>query len=76
MNISQLLGRRVLLKIGGAWGRQEVTEYKVLEVSPSGSWVKLQNMNGNKFWKPLHDVAFVEALQELTKDKPQDPTPW
>lgn len=73
MNVSKLLGRRVLLKISGrSYGKQEVTEYKVLEVSPSGNWLKIQNIYGNKFWKPLQEVAFVEELQELDAGKPKD----
>lgn len=73
MNVRELLGKRVLLKVGGNnWARQDVSEFKVLELSPSGNWIKLQNMNGNKFWKPLPEVSFIEELQELNAGKPSD----
>lgn len=67
MNVKALLNKRVLLKINGkGWSQNHVVEeFKVLELSPSGNWVKLQNLNGNKFWKPIQEVAFVEELQEL-----------
>ena len=74
MNIVELIGSRVLLKIGGSstYSRQEVTEYKILELSPSGNWAKIQNMYGNKYWKPLQEISFVEKLQELSADRPKD----
>ena len=71
MNVTELLGKRVLLKIGGAmFGRQDCTEFKVLEIAPSGNWVKLQSMHGNKFWKPLPEISFIEELRELNPGKP------
>ena len=73
MNIIELIGSRVLLKIvRSSFSTQDVTEYKILEVSPSGNWAKIQNMNGNKFWKPLQEIAFVERLQDLNADRPKD----
>ena len=69
MNILNLIGERVLLKIKGRYGWQndDVTEYKVLEVSPSGNWVKLMSIYGNKFWKPLAEVSYIEKLVKLVK---------
>ena len=72
MNITELLGKRVLLKLGtAAYSRAEVTEYKILEISPSCNWVKLQNIYGNKFWRSLQEVAFIEELRELSAGKPE-----
>lgn len=73
MNIGDLVGKRVLLKVSASvYGRSaEVTEYRVLEVSPSGVWLKLMNLYGNKFWKPVQEVAFVEELLEI-KPAPRD----
>lgn len=71
--MSDIVGKRMLLKIGGnrAWGKDgEVQEFRVLEVSPSGNWIKLMNVYGNKFWKPIADVAVVEELKPLNVDKP------
>jgi hypothetical protein len=71
--MNNLVGKRVLLKInhnkfymGG-----DVQEYKVLEISESGNWVKLMNINGNKFWKAVSDVSFVEELKDLNSGKPE-----
>lgn len=72
MNITQLIGKRCLLKIGSSssWNRQEVTEYRVLEISPSGNWVKLMNIHGSKFWKPVTECSLVEELTELKPERP------
>ena len=69
MNILNLIGERVLLKIKGryGWRNDDVTEYKVLEVSPSGNWVKLMSIYGNTFWKPLAEVPYIEKLVKLVK---------
>ena len=74
MNILELIGCRVLLKIGGTspFASQDVTEYKILEVSPSGNWVKLQNIYGNKFWRSIHAISFVEQLKDLNAGKPKE----
>lgn len=71
MDIILLLGQRCLLRIGSVPGNA-VEEYKVIEVAPSRNWVKLQNMNGNKFWKPITSLALVEVLTELTPGKPPE----
>ena len=65
MNIRDYVGKRCLLKVTKDYS-SEVQEFKIIEVSPSGNWVKLQsNYSGQKFWKQLSDIAFVELLQEL-----------
>lgn len=47
MNINDLIGKRVLLKISSSHYTQvDVSEYKICEVSPTGNWVKMMDMNG------------------------------
>ena len=72
MNVNELVGKRCLLQLGGTsqWQRKEVTEYRVLEVSPSGNWVKMMNLFGNKFWRPVAEVALIEILVELKAERP------
>jgi len=73
MVITELLGERCLLKVGKTLYRDsEVQEYKILEVSPSGQWVKLMTIHGTKFWKPVVEVSLVEVLKSL---KPEEPRP-
>ena len=73
MNIQELIGYRVLLKVsGGRFSNESVTEYKILEIAPSGNWVKLQNIGGNKFWKSLTEISFVEKLQEINAGRPKE----
>lgn len=64
MNIQELVGKRALLKMSNGYGG-EVQEFKIIETSPSGNWVKLQNIYGNKFWKAIIDVSLVEVLRDL-----------
>lgn len=70
MNILELVGKRCLLKFGG-YGTT-VEEYRVLESSPSGNWVRLMNTNGYKYWKAISDVSFVEELRDLKAERPKD----
>ena len=70
MTIDELVGKRALLKVtgkgSGRWyGAEPVEEYRVLEVSPSGNWVRLLNTNGNKFWRAVTEIALVEVLKVL-----------
>jgi hypothetical protein len=68
MNINDLIGKRVLLKISSSHYTQvDVSEYKICEVSPTGNWVKMMDMNGRKFWKPIQSLAMVEVLREIEK---------
>jgi hypothetical protein len=65
MDIRNYVGKRCLLKVTKGYS-SDVQEFKVLEVSPSGGWVKLlSNYSGQKFWKPLTEIAFIELLQEF-----------
>lgn len=70
--IHGMVGKRCLLKVKNARFHLDVdvSEYRVLEASPSGNWVRLQNANGNKFWRVVSDVAFVEELLDIRVTKP------
>lgn len=74
MNISDLLHKRILIveKSNNYQQKQTVEEIKILEISPSGKWVKIQNMNGNKFWKSVADITPIEVLAGINTDKPAD----
>lgn len=39
-------------------------EYFILELSPSGAYVKLANLYGNHFWKLVSEVELVEVLPD------------
>ena len=71
MNISDYVGKRCLLNVKeGSWSRGDaVNEFKILEVSPSGNWVKLLNMNGYKFWKSVTVISFVEELRDFKAER-------
>jgi hypothetical protein len=71
--MNNLVGKRVLLRISNNrfYMGGDVQEYKILEVAESGNWVKLININGNKFWKARTDISFVEELKDLNLGKPE-----
>lgn len=73
MNIHELLHKRILVseKERGYSSKQTLEEIKILEISPSGNWVKIQNMNGNKYWKHSSDIVPIEVLSSLDMDKPK-----
>jgi len=74
MTITELIRKRVLLKLGtsATWSRHcgEVSEYFVVEVSPSGNWVKLRTIYGNQFWRPVTECSLVEVLTDLKPEPP------
>jgi len=74
MKITELVGKRCLMMVSGSrYSRsQSVEEYRVLEASPSGNWVRLMNAFGNKFWKPVAEVSLVEVLKELVACKSEE----
>jgi hypothetical protein len=67
--LDDIVGKRCLLKVSGSYGSGTVDEYKVLEIAPSGTWIKLMNINGRKFWKAIMDVVLVEELLPLDRPK-------
>ena len=72
MNTRDLIGKRALITTGSGFGGQTVEEVRLLEVSPSGQWVKLMNLYGKKYWKPRNAVTVAEVLDEIvTEAKPE-----
>lgn len=68
MNIRDLVGRRCLVTLSKSlqnYRREDTQEVKIIEVSPSGQWTKVQNLYGTRFWLPTSGVALVEVLTEL-----------
>lgn len=73
ISLESLLGKRILARIDGlktrgmfsSDGRTMVREYKVLEASPSGAWIKLMDEYGSRFWRPIGDVKVVEILKAI-----------
>lgn len=60
--ITQLIGTRIIIIATG------IEEFSVLEVSPSGLYVKLLNENGRKIWKTtaeLRSRAHVGLVERL-----------
>ena len=66
-NLKDLLFKRILVaqKERGYSQVQTIEELKILEISPTGRFVKIQNMNGNKFWKHSSDIIPIEVLLSL-----------
>jgi len=72
MHISELLHKRILVaeKEHGYGTSKIVKEIKILEVSPSGNWVKVMNDHGNKYWVHYSAITPIEVLAAINKDKP------
>lgn len=72
MLLNELIGQRLLVKgLSGRYGsNQTVDEIKIIELSPSGNWVKIMNGYGSKFWKAVSDIAVIEVLKDLRDGKP------
>jgi len=69
--IQSLLGKRCLLKISKGYG-SEISEFKIIEISPSGNWIKIQNLHGQKIWKAITDISFVEELMDLKNERKKE----
>jgi hypothetical protein len=68
MNIQDLLHKRVLVaekERGYSSSNRAVKEIKILEIAPSGNWVKIMNDNGNKYWLHSSDITPIEVLASL-----------
>jgi hypothetical protein len=71
--VPDIVGRRALLKIGVNPSMGETVEYSVVEVAPSGNWIKLRTLNGAEIWKPIREVVLVELLRNLNAGEPDEP---
>ena len=72
MIASDLLRKRCLLNLNvGRYGEKRIEEYKILEIAPSGNWIKVMNCHGNKFWKAAIEIDLVEELIDLSLGKPE-----
>lgn len=68
MTLRELLHKRILIAVKtGYSGSSTVAEYKIVEVSPSGNFVKVQDMDGRKYWKHSADIVPIEVLQYVYK---------
>ena len=69
MTVFELLHKRILIveKSGGFSSSQVIEEVKILEISPSGKWVKIKNQHGKKLWKSAVDIVPVEILEPTGK---------
>jgi hypothetical protein len=65
--LREKVGKRALLSVGGYsyLAKNQVDEYKILEISPSQEWVKLLDQNGRRFWKRINEVSLLEFLGDL-----------
>ena len=68
MELKELLGKRVLLGEKTYSNKITASEFKILGLSPSKTWVRVQNEHGNKFWKASVEIYLLEIL--LISDKP------
>ena len=59
----KLVGKRVLVSYRILWRYPKIFEVKVLEVSPSGKFVKLEHCDdGMTEWRSVGTICLVEIL--------------
>ena len=71
--ILEVVGERCLLTLAGAgYGMPSgrIDEYRVLEISPSQNFVRLQTVDGRKFWRSVAEIRLVEVLKDLKAGRP------
>ncbi len=72
INFKTFLNRRILIE-----SYKKPIEVKVLEVSPSGDYVKVENLNGEKEWLIKCVIEVLEVLEEVIEGKPvKDLAEW
>lgn len=74
VDIRDLIGKRCLVKTEQRYGNSGVREVKVLEVSPSGQWVKTQDQHGRKTWQTTTSLSLVEILIDLRGSREERPS--
>lgn len=73
IDIRDFIGKRILATIHRN-PFEDVREYKILEISPSGDWAKLM-FDGKRFWTKRIDITVVEFLDDkidFREKPPQD----
>lgn len=77
MNVRDLIGKRALVRLSnrerGFYTNETPDEMRFVEVSPSGNWTKLRNMNGRQFWVPTGNIALIEVLIDLRAEREPKP---
>ncbi len=59
------VGRRALVRTGSARVVQgEPTECRVLEIAPSGLYVRVEWCSGDRYWRSVADMELVEVLPD------------
>lgn len=72
VELKNLLHQRILCGEKGGYHNSSTVfaqEYKVLEISPSNEWIKLQNLDGRKYWKRTAEIVLLEVLEIIQKPK-------
>ena len=71
LDVRDFIGKRILAtRFNNPF--EDVREYKVLEVSPSGDWVKLM-VDGKRFWNKRQLITLVEVLPDKIDKREKPP---
>ena len=66
--MEKLIGKRFLTaKKSGYSSDLKIEEVKLLEISPSGQYVKLMDVHGKKYWTPYNLITPIEILADKEK---------
>ena len=67
-DMKDFIGKDVVIQLGKySFCLNNVTQYKVIDVTPSGCCVLLKDIFGNYSWLNVFDIKLVEDLKGVTK---------
>ena len=69
MNITELLHKRVLVaeKTSSYGNSSKVTEFFIMEVSPSQNFLKVRDFDGRRYWRARADIQVIEILESVER---------
>ena len=75
MQFKDLLHKRILVsRKARSYGTEQIVEeLKILEIAPSGNWIKVMDMNARKYWKHYSDITPIEVLAMVEKRPTEKP---
>lgn len=69
LEFKDCIGKRLLVKRANAWFTDHPSEVKVIEISPSGEYIKLLMPDGHKYWYDVGNYMIMEILPEVKENR-------
>lgn len=69
LEFKDCVGKRLLVKSSSSWLTSHPFEVKLIEISPSGEYVKLLMPDGYDRWHDVGDNVIMEVLPDVKKNR-------